>query len=73
MNVWTRNPIKSHPMHFELPTTIRVKILTRKIWIQGQILALMINISVVDPFHFDLDSDPDPGRILTKNQGFEIS
>ena len=42
--------------------------------------------SVVDPFHFDLDPDPDPfpmitdpdpvpdpGRILTKNQSFEIS
>ena len=33
--------------------------------------------SVADPFHFDLDPDadpvPDPGRILTKNQSFEIS
>ena len=32
--------------------------------------------SVVDPFHFDTDPVPmitDPGRILTKIQGFEIS
>ena len=36
--------------------------------------------SVVDPFHFDMDpdpvpviTDPDPGRIFTKIQSFEIS
>ena len=41
---------------------------------------ILLFISVVDPFHFDTDlvpmitdPDPDPGRILTKIQSFEIS
>ena len=50
----------------------------------NNMISTMETSSVVDPFHFDTDPDPilmitdqdpdpDPGRILTKNQSFEIS